>query len=105
MVFVTFRDSDYNTSSSGLQAVDWLDECIVTSHFIIWFSLFINFFTLFNKYQGVPIRVELGPRDVSNGQVVMVRRDTGEKLVFKAGEAASKAAEVLESIHTYLYDK
>ncbi|XP_033626756.1 bifunctional glutamate/proline--tRNA ligase-like [Asterias rubens] len=61
----------------------------------------------FNHWElkGVPIRVELGPRDVSNGQVVMVRRDTGEKLVFKAGEAASKAAEVLESIHTYLYDK
>jgi prolyl-tRNA synthetase len=35
----------------------------------------------FNEHElrGVPVRVELGPRDIENGQAVLVRRDTGEK--------------------------
>ena len=37
----------------------------------------------FNEYEmrGVPIRLELGPRDMENGQVVLVSRITGEKSV------------------------
>ncbi len=36
----------------------------------------------FNEWEmrGVPVRLEIGPRDVENGQVVLARRDTGEKL-------------------------
>lgn len=35
----------------------------------------------FNEWElkGVPVRLEIGPRDISSGQVVAVRRDTGEK--------------------------
>ena len=35
----------------------------------------------FNQWElkGVPVRIELGPRDLKQGQVVMVRRDTGQK--------------------------
>jgi prolyl-tRNA synthetase len=35
----------------------------------------------FNEHElrGVPVRVELGPRDIEKGQAVLVRRDTGEK--------------------------
>ena len=35
------------------------------------------------ELKGVPIRIELGPRDLKNGQVVMVRRDTGVKTPLK----------------------
>ena len=31
--------------------------------------------------QGVPLRIELGPRDIDNQQMVVVRRDTGEKVL------------------------
>lgn len=31
-------------------------------------------------FQGVPLRLELGPKDLDNDQIVAVRRDTGEKL-------------------------
>lgn len=36
----------------------------------------------FNEWEmrGVPARLELGPRDIKNGQAVLVRRDTGEKI-------------------------
>ncbi|MTI96465.1 MAG: proline--tRNA ligase [Firmicutes bacterium] len=32
------------------------------------------------EMRGVPLRLEIGPRDIENNQVVLVRRDTGEKL-------------------------
>lgn len=31
-------------------------------------------------FQGVPLRLELGPKDIDKGQIVAVRRDNGEKL-------------------------
>jgi prolyl-tRNA synthetase len=41
----------------------------------------------FNEWEmrGVPIRLEIGPRDVDNGQVVLARRDTGEKVTVRPG--------------------
>jgi prolyl-tRNA synthetase len=36
--------------------------------------------------RGVPLRIEVGPRDIGEGRVVVVRRDTGEKLSVPAGE-------------------
>uniref|UniRef100_A0A670I0H7 Bifunctional glutamate/proline--tRNA ligase n=1 Tax=Podarcis muralis TaxID=64176 RepID=A0A670I0H7_PODMU len=43
----------------------------------------------FNHWElkGVPIRLEVGPRDMKNHQFVAVRRDTGEKLTFAENEA------------------
>ena len=32
------------------------------------------------EMRGIPLRVEIGPRDIENGQCVLVRRDTGEKI-------------------------
>ena len=37
---------------------------------------------------GVPVRIEIGPRDVDAGKVVLVRRDTGEKAVIANGDSA-----------------
>ena len=42
------------------------------------------------EIKGVPVRIEVGPRDVDNKQVVFVRRDTGEKLFVKENEIESK---------------
>jgi prolyl-tRNA synthetase len=44
----------------------------------------------FNEWElkGIPIRVELGPKDLKAGQVVLVRRDNGEKKIVKIAEAA-----------------
>ncbi len=63
-----------------------------------------------NKYyewelKGVPVRVEIGPRDVEKDQVVIVRRDTSKKLFVKKDEAFEKIEEVLDKISKELYDK
>jgi len=49
--------------------------------------------------QGVPIRVELGPRDVEGRKFVSVCRDTGEKKNGSVGEAVDIIKQELEDMH------
>lgn len=60
----------------------------------------------FNQYEmkGVPVRIEIGPKDIENNQCVFVRRDTGEKIVVALDEAKAKLGEVLELIQQNMYD-
>ena len=53
--------------------------------------------------QGVPIRVEVGPKDLSKKQLVAVRRDTGEKVIIPEAEATAKLQEVLDAVHDNLF--
>ena len=55
--------------------------------------------------QGVPVRIELGPRDVSKGVMVMVRRDTGAKITSKLDEAVESLKNLLEDIHETMFSK
>ncbi|XP_038250178.1 bifunctional glutamate/proline--tRNA ligase isoform X2 [Dermochelys coriacea] len=61
----------------------------------------------FNHWElkGVPIRLEVGPRDMKNGQFVAVRRDTGQKLTLAEREAEDKLRHILEEIHANLYNR
>ncbi|MFC0214376.1 proline--tRNA ligase [Paenibacillus chartarius] len=61
----------------------------------------------FNEHEmrGVPIRVELGPRDMEAGQVVLVSRVTGEKKTVAQADFVSEVQALLEQIHTDMYEK
>jgi prolyl-tRNA synthetase len=61
----------------------------------------------FNEWElrGVPLRVEIGPRDVQKGQAVLVRRDTREKSFAPLAELPAAAGEVLERIQSALYQR
>uniref|UniRef100_A0A8C3UGQ9 Bifunctional glutamate/proline--tRNA ligase n=1 Tax=Catharus ustulatus TaxID=91951 RepID=A0A8C3UGQ9_CATUS len=61
----------------------------------------------FNHWElkGVPIRVEVGPRDMKSQQFVAVRRDTGQKLTLSEHEAEGKLKQILEEIHANLYSR
>jgi len=61
----------------------------------------------FNEYElrGTPLRIEIGPRDVEAGQVVLVRRDTGQKEIVKDKEIGEKVAQTLEDIQKSLLEK
>ncbi len=57
------------------------------------------------EMKGVPLRLELGPKDIEKGQCVLVRRDNGEKS-FAALEGIERAvAGMLDQIHDGLYAK
>ena len=54
---------------------------------------------------GIPVRVELGPKDIENGQAVLVRRDTREKTVVAIDEVPAALAELLETIQQDMYTR
>ena len=61
----------------------------------------------FNEWEmkGAPLRMEAGPRDVQQGNVGLVRRDTGEKQVLAKNEAIEKIPYLLENIQQGLFEQ
>ena len=57
------------------------------------------------EMKGVPLRVELGPRDIEKGQIVFAKRNTGEKIFSELANLEDKAQELLKIIHKEMYDK
>ncbi len=57
------------------------------------------------EMKGVPLRVEIGPRDIENGQVVVVRRDNGEKTFVKMDDLANEIPKLLTAVHDGMYEK
>ena len=54
---------------------------------------------------GVPVRVELGPKDMQKDQVMLVRRDTGEKLPVPVAQAEEKVRALLAEIQQALFQR
>ncbi len=61
----------------------------------------------FNEWEmkGAPLRIEIGPRDIENNQVMVVRRDTLEKTPVPMDELTSRIPELLKTINTNLFEK
>ncbi len=61
----------------------------------------------FSEYEmkGVPVRVEIGPKDIEKGQCVIVRRDTREKQFVPLGELESAIQKTLDDIHEAMYNR
>ena len=59
----------------------------------------------FNDWEmkGVPLRIEVGPKDIKNGVVVLVRRDTKEKKEVKHADLEEEASKLLEAIQATLF--
>jgi len=61
----------------------------------------------FNEWeqQGVPLRLEIGPRDFEKNQVIMVRRDNGEKKPVSLNELADTVERTLETMQHDLFKR
>ena len=57
------------------------------------------------EVQGIPTRIEIGPRDLENGVVTIVRRDTREKISVKLDEVVTELPKVLEQMQNDMYQK
>ena len=57
------------------------------------------------EMKGVPLRVEIGPRDMENGQCVLVRRNDGEKTVVALADLESAVSEQLRLVHDGMFEK
>jgi len=56
------------------------------------------------ELKGVPVRVEVGPRDLAQGLVTVVRRDTGDKEQVPLAEAAARVAALVERVQADLLE-
>ena len=61
----------------------------------------------FNEWElkGIPIRIEIGPKDIEKRQVVLVRRDTNEKEAVPLSQVDKKVKEALDYIQNNLFEK
>ena len=61
----------------------------------------------FNEWEmkGVPLRLEVGPRDVENGNMVVARRDTGDKSFLSKDEAVAQIPDLLKEIQKGLFQQ
>lgn len=60
----------------------------------------------FNEYEmkGIPVRLEVGPKDIEKNQVVLARRDTGEKIFVPMDEIEEKITELLDNIQVSMLE-
>ncbi|MCY3860534.1 MAG: proline--tRNA ligase [bacterium] len=56
------------------------------------------------ELKGVPVRVEIGPRDLEQGQAILVSRIGGEKVAVSLSEAPKRVESLLEAIQQSVYD-
>ena len=61
----------------------------------------------FSEYEmkGVPVRVELGPKDIEKNQCVIVRRDNREKIFVSLDNLSEEVQKALDAVHNAMYEK
>ena len=57
------------------------------------------------EMKGVPVRLEIGPRDIENNSCVLVRRDNGEKITASLDDIEETVTALLDDIQSSLYEK
>ncbi len=55
--------------------------------------------------KGIPVRIQIGPRDLANNTAVLVRRDTGGKSTIKTSEVVETAKALLKEIQENLWSQ
>lgn len=57
------------------------------------------------EMKGIPVRIEIGPKDMEANQAVIVRRDNREKTIVSLGELSRKLAEVLDTMQKEMLER
>ncbi len=57
------------------------------------------------EMKGIPLRIEIGPRDIENNQCMAARRDNGEKIVVSLDELEASVEKLLDDVQQGLYNK
>ena len=84
----------YNKLNENFRAkVDLRENCTPGFKFNDW------------EMRGVPVRIEIGPRDIENNEAVLVRRDTLEKETVNLDNLEARLAELMEEIQTNMFNE
>jgi prolyl-tRNA synthetase len=57
------------------------------------------------EMRGIPLRIEIGPKDIEAGKCVIVRRDNGERIETPIDQAAARSGELLEQIQKDMLER
>lgn len=57
------------------------------------------------EMEGIPLRLEIGPKDIENGKCVLVRRDNGEKIEISLDKIEDTVKDMLEKIQNDMFTK
>ena len=57
------------------------------------------------EMRGIPLRIEMGPRDIEANQAILVRRDNGEKITVSLDEIEVRVGELLETIQKEMLER
>ena len=57
------------------------------------------------EMRGIPVRIEIGPKDIENDKCIVVRRDTREKIEVVLGELETKVKEILETMQKDMLER
>ena len=58
-----------------------------------------------SEMRGIPVRVEIGPKDIEANQAILVRRDTHEKITVPLAELNEKVGELLDTIQHDMFER
>ncbi|KLL12242.1 proline--tRNA ligase [Protofrankia coriariae] len=56
------------------------------------------------ELKGIPVRVEIGPRDLAAGSVTLARRDTSEKITIPLDDVLARVPALLDDVQQNMYD-
>ncbi len=57
------------------------------------------------EMRGIPVRIEMGPRDIEANQAIVVRRDTREKITVSIDELAKRLPEILDTMQHEMLER
>jgi prolyl-tRNA synthetase len=90
----TVTDVQMQLTEAGVRVdADWRDQVRPGYKFNDW------------ELKGVPLRLEIGPRDAAAGQVVAVRRDMQGKETVPLNETVNRVAELLDAVQANLFEE
>ncbi|MGI8587180.1 MAG: proline--tRNA ligase [Chloroflexia bacterium] len=93
-VYDTIRRLEKTLTDAGVRVkVDWTENTTPGFKFNEW------------ELRGVPLRIEVGPRDVKEGKAVLVRRDTRAKAFVAQDDLPTRVSALLTEIQAALYDR
>ncbi|MBQ3114512.1 MAG: proline--tRNA ligase, partial [Clostridia bacterium] len=57
------------------------------------------------EMRGIPLRIEIGPKDIENNQCILARRDNGEKITISLDQLETVVPKILDDIQTSMLEK
>ena len=99
-VVLVVRDEDGSVSVAGRQLVDELSAAGVRARLDDQVATAFGRRATDWELKGVPVRIEVGPRDLAEGRVVVVRRDLGEKEPMDLSEVPGRLPALLEDVQS-----